>query len=143
MQSVSSRIWTCVAVSISYDDNHYTMAPPVSIYFRLNVLIIEHDHNKWSNAEYEYRFHDKACINSTLYTVLGINKDLYSLEYIIFQIPSCDILFHALFLLFCVYGFLPPISQSIQVRWIEMLSTTGEGQTHKQHSLMDSYTWTC
>ena len=25
MQSVTSRIWTCVAVSISYDDNHYTM----------------------------------------------------------------------------------------------------------------------
>ena len=25
MQSVSSRIWTCVAESISYDDNHYTM----------------------------------------------------------------------------------------------------------------------
>ena len=24
MQPVSSRIWTCVAVSISYDDNHYT-----------------------------------------------------------------------------------------------------------------------
>ena len=24
MQSVSSRIWICVAVSISYDDNHYT-----------------------------------------------------------------------------------------------------------------------
>ena len=24
MQSVSSRIWTLVAVSISYDDNHYT-----------------------------------------------------------------------------------------------------------------------
>ena len=24
MQSVSSRIWTCVIVSISYDDNHYT-----------------------------------------------------------------------------------------------------------------------
>ena len=24
MQSVSSRVWTCVAVSISYDDNHYT-----------------------------------------------------------------------------------------------------------------------
>ena len=23
MQSVSSRIWTCVAVSISDDDNHY------------------------------------------------------------------------------------------------------------------------
>ena len=25
MQSVSSRIWTRVAVFISYDDNHYTM----------------------------------------------------------------------------------------------------------------------
>ena len=25
MQSVSSRIWTCVAVSISYDDNNHTM----------------------------------------------------------------------------------------------------------------------
>ena len=24
MQSVVSRIWTCVAMSISYDDNHYT-----------------------------------------------------------------------------------------------------------------------
>ena len=24
MQSASSRIWTHVAVSISYDDNHYT-----------------------------------------------------------------------------------------------------------------------
>ena len=24
MQSLSSRIWTRVAVSISYDDNHYT-----------------------------------------------------------------------------------------------------------------------
>ena len=24
MQSVSSRTWTCVAMSISYDDNHYT-----------------------------------------------------------------------------------------------------------------------
>ena len=24
MQAVSSRIWTRVAVSISYDDNHYT-----------------------------------------------------------------------------------------------------------------------
>ena len=27
MQSVSSRIWTRVAVSISYTDNHYTTAP--------------------------------------------------------------------------------------------------------------------
>ena len=24
MQSVSSKIWTCVAVSTTYDNNHYT-----------------------------------------------------------------------------------------------------------------------
>ena len=33
MQSVSTRIWTCVAVSISYGDNHYTMGTmPGGIY---------------------------------------------------------------------------------------------------------------
>ena len=43
MQSVSSRIWTRVAVSISYDDNHYTtgtsifyvIIPDVSIMVRV------------------------------------------------------------------------------------------------------------
>ena len=35
MQSVSSRIWTRVAVFISYDDNHYT--PGTS---NLNTIII-------------------------------------------------------------------------------------------------------
>ena len=29
MQSVTSRIWTRVAVSISYDDNYYTMGTSV------------------------------------------------------------------------------------------------------------------
>ena len=32
MQSVSSRIWTRVAVSISYDNNHYTTGTS-TIYF--------------------------------------------------------------------------------------------------------------
>ena len=31
MQSVSSRIWIHVAVSISYDDNHYTTSIPIYI----------------------------------------------------------------------------------------------------------------
>ena len=30
MQSVSSRIWTCVDVSISYDDNHYTTGTSIN-----------------------------------------------------------------------------------------------------------------
>ena len=31
MQSVSSRIWTRVAVSISFDDNHYTKSYPLAM----------------------------------------------------------------------------------------------------------------
>ena len=31
MQSVSSRIWTRVTVSISYDDNHYTTGTAIQI----------------------------------------------------------------------------------------------------------------
>ena len=40
MQSVSSRIWTHVAVSISYDDNHYTMGTSILeiLYVRIWML---------------------------------------------------------------------------------------------------------
>ena len=31
MQSASSRVWTRVAVSISYDDNHYTTGTFIAI----------------------------------------------------------------------------------------------------------------
>ena len=37
MQSVSSRIWTRVAVSISYDDNHYTTGTSTSKFFLLST----------------------------------------------------------------------------------------------------------
>ena len=33
MQSVSSRIWTRVAVSISYDDNHYTTGTSIHYHY--------------------------------------------------------------------------------------------------------------
>ena len=36
MQSITSRIWTSVAVSISYDDNHYTIG--TSFYVTLYIL---------------------------------------------------------------------------------------------------------
>ena len=36
MQLVSSRIWTRVAVSISYDDNHYT----TGTLFNINHLLV-------------------------------------------------------------------------------------------------------
>ena len=34
MQSASSRVWTCVAMSISYDDNHYTTSASIFILLR-------------------------------------------------------------------------------------------------------------
>ena len=37
MQSVSSRIWTRVVVSISYDDNHCTTGTP-NIMYKTNLL---------------------------------------------------------------------------------------------------------
>ena len=37
MQSVSSRIWTRVAMSISYDNNHYTTG--TSIKFLLTTIV--------------------------------------------------------------------------------------------------------
>ena len=35
MQPVSSRIWTRVAVSLSYDDNHYTTGTSIKIKFEI------------------------------------------------------------------------------------------------------------
>ena len=40
MQSVSSRIWTRVAVSISYDDNHYIMGTSIVSIFLSQPLYI-------------------------------------------------------------------------------------------------------
>ena len=41
MQSVSSRIWTRVAVSISYDDNHYTTGKQmISDSIRLEIIYL-------------------------------------------------------------------------------------------------------
>ena len=38
MQSVSSRIWTRVAVSISYDDNHYTTGTSTFFFEWMNAI---------------------------------------------------------------------------------------------------------
>ena len=40
MQSVSSRIWTRVAVSIPYDDSHYTAGTSYPIYIRMSIYPI-------------------------------------------------------------------------------------------------------
>ena len=43
MQSVLSRIWTCVAVSISYDDNHYTTGTSYLI-----LIIFKQIYDTWT-----------------------------------------------------------------------------------------------
>ena len=40
MQSISSRIWTRVAVSISYDNNHYTTGTYVLIVDQTGFLAL-------------------------------------------------------------------------------------------------------
>ena len=44
MQSVSSKIWTRVAVSISYNDNHYTTGTLLSYFIAFWPLIFVHVH---------------------------------------------------------------------------------------------------
>ena len=39
MQSISSRIWTRVAVSISYDDNNYTTGTS-NVYVSVDILML-------------------------------------------------------------------------------------------------------
>ena len=44
MQSVSSRIWTRVAVSISYDDNHYTSSTSNETHISLSSFLMPTDY---------------------------------------------------------------------------------------------------
>ena len=43
MQSVSSKIWTRVAVSISYDDNDYTTATSIKVIWYIYIMIYLYD----------------------------------------------------------------------------------------------------
>ena len=40
MQSVSSRFWTRVAVSISYDDNYYTTGTSIKYHVLIFLVLI-------------------------------------------------------------------------------------------------------
>ena len=44
MQSVLSRIWTRVAVSISYDDNHYTTDTSIIHHIRRKMIVEQISH---------------------------------------------------------------------------------------------------
>ena len=51
MQSVSSRIWTRVAVSISCDDNHYTTGTSTYLHYIYHLLLFI---VLWSVNDYSY-----------------------------------------------------------------------------------------
>ena len=61
MQSVSSRIWTRVAVSISYDDNHYTTGTSQIV----SVMVPTLRTIKNSSYYYEYRENIHLCVKLT------------------------------------------------------------------------------
>ena len=44
MKLASSRIWTCVAKSFSYNNNHYTMSTCLNIYIYIYIYIYHHHH---------------------------------------------------------------------------------------------------
>ena len=48
MQWVSSRIWTRVAVSISYDDNHYTTVSSRKMFINLEIHPDFSDNSRYS-----------------------------------------------------------------------------------------------
>ena len=58
MQSVSFRIWTRVAVSISYDDNHYTMGTSnfsiiiLPVFFKILKFLLENMKTKFTNFRF-------------------------------------------------------------------------------------------
>ena len=53
MQSASSRIWTHVAVSISYNDNHYTTGTSCQGFIMTMVIVISFAH-KHKTAPNDY-----------------------------------------------------------------------------------------
>ena len=70
MQSVSSRIWTRVAVSISYDDNHYTTGTS----FRAELMVPAQ--NTYSHT---YTQHNHINVKAPIWTYTYIHICIYIL----------------------------------------------------------------
>ena len=56
MQSVSSRIWTRVAVSISYDDNHYTTGTFSRERLWFVCVVIDRGLEKWLRQVEKFKY---------------------------------------------------------------------------------------
>ena len=73
MQSVSSRFWTRVAVSVSYDDNHYITSASLSLSLSLYIYIYI----------YVYIYHRASflIIYIYIYIYVYISFYIYSIDY--------------------------------------------------------------
>ena len=68
MQSASSRIWTRVAVSISYEDNHYATDTSKCFHYKLSETI-----QLWANYLYYIEVRNKRIISVRLQEVKPFN----------------------------------------------------------------------
>ena len=68
MQSVSSRIWTRVAVSISYDDNHYKSSIYTAMWNVIRIHISEHNQTMTNFNERMNTLLYKNIISHTLFS---------------------------------------------------------------------------
>ena len=76
MQSLSSRIWTRVTVSISYDDNHYTMS--TSIGYKRYVKCKQHRPGIWNLVAYYSSYDDKSETRSGNMNKVYFRNNLYA-----------------------------------------------------------------
>ena len=90
MQSVSSKIWTRVAVSISYDDNHYT-TDTSQAWWNLSKLLMW----RWllDQVPKEYKTtdktHDSLTTNLILMAMLLPDHTAFTLSLLTFSILGC------------------------------------------------------
>ena len=56
MQSVSSKIWTRIAVSISYDDNHYAMGTStILLNTKSTIYLMLMNYIAWLCVKYQFK----------------------------------------------------------------------------------------
>ena len=95
MQSVSSRIWTRVAVFISYDDNHFTTATSNYYYLQLTTFItffvsdlfLQKKKNYFNDVRFSKRHYlETPDTNNSYYDFESIYKLFNIIKHVLFSI---------------------------------------------------------
>ena len=128
MQSVSSRIWTRITMSISYDDNHYTIKLVWLIVFLLLSELSDKIYKEFSQAL------------ATTWTLIGgknLDRNYTRMLHTVWNKSWKQHLTKQQ-----LYGHLLPISQTIKVRQARHSGNCWSKVELMWCFLMDSYTWT-